>query len=658
LPHSSLLNAQRQKVSPTLSSGTIATQSGVPIPKLPLTQLSRGSSSNHDTLMTLASNAASGLLRALSLGTKRWSSSVIQDMLCVLSICFRYSRHPEVASIIENGLKDVHVDNWLGILPQLIARIDHPEPVARQILHNLLFKLGEKHCRAILYPLFVALKSPKVERKSAAETIMNSLKQHSKILIDQALMVSQELIRVAILWHEEWHETIEEASRLYFSEGNIQGMLDVLQPLQSEIDKGPNTVREGSFIAAYGQDLRDAWEALKNYQKFMVGQNKQIPQLGAVPVRNSTAGQEDTYLHQAWDLYYNVFTRITQQLPSITSLELQTCSPALMEAQDLAVGIPGTYAANGSFVRIQKFGPTVHIIRSKQRPRKIRIYGQDGNAYVFLLKGHEDLRQDERAMQFFGLVNALLQHDNRVGGESHDLSIQRYAVLPLSPTAGLISWVPNCDTLHDLIREYRDAKKTMFNLEHKLMQQLVPANAYDQLSMIGKLEVFEHALSHTSGDDLAKIQWIKSESSEVWLQRRTNYTRSLAVMSIVGYVLGLGDRHPSNLMIDRKTGKILHIDFGDCFEVAQHREKFPEKVPFRLTRMLINAMEVSGIEGTFRLTCEKVMVLVVYIRGGDGLVFVQVMAILRENSDSLIAVLDAFIHDPLVSWRLLNATEQ
>lgn len=64
----------------------------------------------------------------------------------------------------------------------------------------------------------------------------------------------------------------------------------------------------------------------------------------------------------------------------------------------------------------------------------------------------------------------------------------------------------------------------------------------------------------------------------MWLQRRTNYTRSLAVMSIVGYVLGLGDRHPSNLMLDRKSGKILHIDFGDCFEVAQHREKFPEKV--------------------------------------------------------------------------------
>lgn len=49
-------------------------------------------------------------------------------------------------------------------------------------------------------------------------------------------------------------------------------------------------------------------------------------------------------------------------------------------------------------------------------------------------------------------------------------------------------------------------------------------------------------------------------------------------------------------MLDRVSGKVIHIDFGDCFEVAMVREKFPEKIPFRLTRMLINAMEVRVIE--------------------------------------------------------------
>lgn len=105
-------------------------------------------------------------------------------------------------------------------------------------------------------------------------------------------------------------------------------------------------------------------------------------------------------------------------------------------------------------------------------------------------------------------------------------------------------------------------------------------------------------------------------------------------MSIVGYILGLGDRHPSNLMLDRITGKIIHIDFGDCFEVACKRDKYPEQVPFRLTRMLTYAMEVSNIEGSFRITCE------------------HVMRVLRENKESVMAVLEAFIHDPLLTWRL------
>lgn len=58
-----------------------------------------------------------------------------------------------------------------------------------------------------------------------------------------------------------------------------------------------------------------------------------------------------------------------------------------------------------------------------------------------------------------------------------------------------------------------------------------------------------------AGEDLHKVLWLKSRNSEVWLERRTAYTRSTAVMSMVGYILGLGDRHPSNLMLDRYSGR-------------------------------------------------------------------------------------------------------
>ena len=45
-----------------------------------------------------------------------------------------------------------------------------------------------------------------------------------------------------------------------------------------------------------------------------------------------------------------------------------------------------------------------------------------------------------------------------------NLAIQRFSVVPLSTNSGLIGWVPNCDTLHTLIRDYREKKKLSPNL--------------------------------------------------------------------------------------------------------------------------------------------------------------------------------------------------
>jgi FKBP12-rapamycin complex-associated protein len=64
---------------------------------------------------------------------------------------------------------------------------------------------------------------------------------------------------------------------------------------------------------------------------------------------------------------------------------------------------------------------------------------------------------DERAMAFFGLVNQLLSAAPQTAQEK--LSIIRYSITPLSPRCGLIGWVPDCDTLHTLIRQYRHDNK-------------------------------------------------------------------------------------------------------------------------------------------------------------------------------------------------------
>jgi serine/threonine-protein kinase mTOR len=105
------------------------------------------------------------------------------------------------------------------------------------LIHQLLADVGKEHPQALVYSLTVASKSQSVTRKNAALAILDKMRLHSNQLVVQALLVSQELIRVAILWHEMWHEGLEEASKLYFTEQNVEGMFATLEPLHQMLER-------------------------------------------------------------------------------------------------------------------------------------------------------------------------------------------------------------------------------------------------------------------------------------------------------------------------------------------------------------------------------------------------------------------------------------
>ncbi|CAH0400987.1 unnamed protein product [Chilo suppressalis] len=564
--------------------------------------------SRPDFINTHTIPAIEGFFKSISLS----NGSALQDTLRLLTLWFDYGHNTAIYDALFEGIRQIDIKIWLQVIPQLIARIDSPRTLVAKLVHILLIDISRLHPQALVYPLTVAMKSSFVNRKNAASYILKTMCAHSQNLVNEAAIISEELIKVAILWHDQVIIAIDEASRFYATEKDFRGMFRTLDKMHAMLDRPPETLKENSFLQMYGRDLKEAQRWSEMYK---------------------TTG-EDRYLNEAWELYYHVLRRIMSQFRSLTSLELRYVSRRLHTCRDFELAVPGSYVPNEKVIRISHIHSHLQVIKSKQRPRRLTIHGSDGKQYMFLLKGHEDLRQDERVMQLFGLVNTLLQADTNT--YRHDLAIQRYAVIPLSPNSGLIGWVPQCDTLYNLIIDYRDKKtnKMALNTEQQLMKRM--ASDYPNLMLKHKVEIFEYTLSQTPGNDLARLLWLKSPSAEAWFERRTNYTRSLAVMSMVGYILGLGDRHPSNIMLHRVTGKVLHIDFGDCFEVTQTREKLPEKIPFRLTRLLINAMEVTGIEGTYRFTCESVM------------------HVLHKHRDSVMAVLEAFVHDPLLNWRLVE----
>lgn len=573
--------------------------------------------------------------------------------------------------MLKEAFRELPVATWLSVLPQILARMKATHHSVKQTVGLLLRKVADVYPEALIFPL-IASTDPSIEEDAAAN-LLAVIAAQNPILVEESKMVSEQLIRVSILSTEEWHETLEQASRYYYTDKDAARAVRVLLKAFAGMRLRVESFAELSFVQAHARDLSIAYLYLKRFitaneehRDLLSAEHADTAGLPPVP---AAACQRQADLDQAWQIFYRVFTKLSKQISRMTHLDLEFVSSKLKSISGMHIAVPGRYMPLEAYPKIQAFESRVDVFSSKQRPRRITIIGSDGYLYPFLLKGHEDLRQDQRVMQVLTLINRLLlsetartqrnlnsrptdgdrdadkssHHDNSLcfGDPSprdeettdHQLGISVYSVIPLSSNSGLIEWLSQCDTMHSLVRKYREAEDIKLSLELDLLKSLYPK--YEELCLLQKIEAFEYTLDRTAGEDLREVLWRTSENSETWLQRRSNFTTSLGVMSMAGYVLGLGDRHPSNLMLRRVSARVVHIDFGDCFEVAMLREQFPEKIPFRLTRMMLNAMEVGGLEGQFRLTCERVL------------------SLLRANRDAIVATLETFVYDPLVTWKLL-----
>lgn len=318
-----------------------------------------------------------------------------------------------------------------------------------KVVCQILVELGIKHPQSLIYPLSVAQKSLIEERKKAAEKVLNSMREHSSNLVNQALMVNEELIRISILLDEMCYKSLEEACTLFYNSNKESTMVEILDNLLSILAKEPVTLKELAFKNSYGRDLNHAKELYNSWK----------------------TTKEEIYISQAFKIFYEVFHRLSYQISNATLFDLQYVSPKLLSCKDLQLSIPGSYYPNKDLIRIDSFVSTLKAVSSKHRPKKLSMLGSNGQEFTFLLKGHEDLRQDERVMQLFGLVNTLLASSFETSRDN--LAIQRYAVIPLSHNCGLISFVPHCDTFHSLIKSYREKKRISTTLEYQIMLKKV-----------------------------------------------------------------------------------------------------------------------------------------------------------------------------------------
>ncbi len=245
-----------------------------------------------------------------------------------------------------------------------------------------------------------------------------------------------------------------------------------------------------------------------------------------------------------------------------------------------------------------------------------------------LLKGgNDDLRQDSIMEQVFEQVSNLLKDHRET--RQRQLGIRTYKVLPLTMNAGIIEFVSNTVPLHEYSLPAHQKYFPRDWKPNKCRKEIADAQSK---SLSTRIQVFRNVCANFQ-PVLRHFFFERFLNPDDWFSKRLAYSRSTAAISILGHVLGLGDRHGHNILLDEQTGEVVHIDLGVAFEAGRILP-VPEVVPFRLTRDIVDGMGLSGVEGVFRRCCNFTL------------------QALRQDQYSIMTILDVLRYDPLYSWSI------
>eukprot|EP00834_Sanchytrium_tribonematis_P002025 NODE_56_length_28873_cov_1.243101.p1 type:complete len:1847 gc:universal NODE_56_length_28873_cov_1.243101:8720-3180(-) len=271
--------------------------------------------------------------------------------------------------------------------------------------------------------------------------------------------------------------------------------------------------------------------------------------------------------------------------------------------------------------RIVKYDSQCNIQTGLSQPKQVRVICSNGIAYKQLLKGNDDLKQDVLIQENFKNLNHILQKQNQV-------KIRTYMVIPLNKNTGCIEWLENTVPVgswyHSSVSKYSSPSS------------LSPAECRDRMKKYSgskeRLRSLSYILQHT--DPILKHFFFERyKDPQTWYDAKILFIKSMAINNVVGAILGIGDRHLMNLLLDERTGEICHIDFGFAFEQSKLLP-CPEYVPFRLTREFVDAFGIYKIQGPYTVAMEKSL------------------AAFRKKANFIMSSIEILKYDPLLNWTI------
>ncbi|KRW98378.1 Protein kinase-like domain [Pseudocohnilembus persalinus] len=342
--------------------------------------------------------------------------------------------------------------------------------------------------------------------------------------------------------------------------------------------------------------------------------------------------------------------------------------------QDFEIEIPGQYgmSSNSSIIngtiqepqqeqhiKISSFSPEILCLGSIRRPKRLIINGDNEKQYLFLVKGSEDLRLDQRIEQLFDVMNTIFQLEAET--QKRKVNIATFNIIPMSKTLGLLEWIDKTKVLKEIVnKELMDQKAESLNESQafsqriKFIQQLSASmrmkdhqnNIIKQHNALLKCEDydfikenFEKHVDILPNDLLRNSLQRLSINSEAYQELKNKFIKNYSVLCLAGYILGIGDRHLENYLINIQTGDIVAIDFGISFGQGINLT-LPELMPFRLTNQFQKLMSPIGFSGVFRHT------------------MVQSLKALKKRRHLLLDYCDIFIKDPVMDWIKLSKNKR
>jgi hypothetical protein len=532
----------------------------------------------------------------------QWNSCASKTHIAIAQLInFLCHLGPSADASVLEMLSTVPIYAWKTFIKSLFSRLRHKDPSVRETLVSILESLQDD-AHVLHY-----LAAGPIDSKDNTLSLLYKRLSDRYSTIGVMKRVNSEFKRISVLWEERWaitlvhlnNSVVKAISQLEDMKctkiitsihlpGIVQRMASFIETQLSPIvqmtcDSAAETPDEVEFQNKYQKKLQSAFEKLQGCCDLIL-------------------------LKQTWAVFQEFCKSIGKSLSKLRHPTLGQISPIL---ESIDWHYYPLLTKQGA-VTVTGISKDVAIIPTKTKPKKIEFVKQDGSLARYLIKGLEDLRVDVTISSFFALFDQV----------QNCYHLRSYMIQPLDTQLGLIEWV---DQVVSVFATYRRSKQYLRSDDGKEADLWKPVLEYQSaLKDVCKkkhlpvpkshrdipigiaLEVYSKLASQHPADVLSKSMWHACLSPMELFKNRIRYSQSLASSAMVGYVLGLGDRHLDNILIDFATGELVHIDFNVSFEKGK-RLRVPETVPFRLTRNFFHALGPTGTDGVFQTTAERTL---------------------------------------------------